>query len=372
MNKNKVFYDEHGQALIQFALMFMVLLAFVALAVEGGSVYAVRRQMQNAADAGALAAARELCLDRGASNAINKANEYLGRNGLSNEDIALSTVSIQGHRVSVTARTSAFVGLARLVGWGNEAGTIDVGATARAACGAANSACGLWPIAIDGILFADVPCGESIIVWDADNDGDEATCVIDGQQRPLKDCYTCQGCSDPEDFTLITSISRGWMDFPEPPEGEDIYVDPCKANGCGANELACRLFNGYGGRITLPACIPGLRGIKAGVKDEVNSRAGDSVSVPLFTSINCASGSNCSGKEAATYRVTQLGCIRVTGWIQTFRLLPRPHMGKEVKAVTSKAIEASKDCSGSCVSFCGSTNGQAAAPGEVRSAGLVP
>ena len=48
--------SEDGQVLIQVALMLVVLLTFVGLAIDGGLVYAERRQMQNAADAAALAA----------------------------------------------------------------------------------------------------------------------------------------------------------------------------------------------------------------------------------------------------------------------------------------------------------------------------
>lgn len=371
MDTRKIPRSEEGQALIQFAMMFIVLLMFVALVIEAANVYAVRRQMQNAADAGALAAARELCLNNGEQAAITKANDYLRRNGMNSDDVALSTVTVNGHQVSVTARTNAFLTLARAVGWGGETGTIEVGATARAACGAANSACALWPLAIDGVLFENAPCGESIIIWDANGDGDEALCKINGVERPLNECYTCQGCSDPDNFTIVTSVARGWMDFPAPPEEEQIYVDSCKSNGCGASELFCRLFYGYGGRVTLPTCIPGLRGVKANAKAAVEEHVGNSISVPLFTDINCPSDSNCSGKDAATYYVTEIGCIKVVGWIQTFRLNPRPNMPSSVKRITSKAIEAIKDCDGNCFTACGSTTGEAPKPGETTAVGLV-
>jgi hypothetical protein len=290
---------------------------------------------------------------------------------LSNADVGLSTVTVKGHQVSVTARTNTFLTLARAVGWGNDTGTIQVGASAKAACGAANSACALWPLAIDGDLFEDVPCGESIIVWDANGDGDEALCKINGVERPLNECYTCQGCSDPNNFTIVTSVTRGWMDFPAPPAEETIYVDGCKSNGCGASELICRLYYGYGGRVTLPTCIPGLRGVKASAKAAVEEHVGDSISVPLFTDINCPSDSNCSGKDAATYYITEIGCIEVVGWIQTFRLNPRPNMPSSVKRITSKAIEAIKDCNGNCFTACGSTTGEAPKPGETTAIGLV-
>ena len=53
--------DDSGQTLIYVAISMIVLLGFVALAVDVGYLYAERRHMQNAADAGALEAARALC-----------------------------------------------------------------------------------------------------------------------------------------------------------------------------------------------------------------------------------------------------------------------------------------------------------------------
>ncbi len=53
--------NEHGQTMIQLALALIVLLGFVALAIDLGSGYLERRRMQNAADAGALAGAYAIC-----------------------------------------------------------------------------------------------------------------------------------------------------------------------------------------------------------------------------------------------------------------------------------------------------------------------
>ena len=55
MNKRAHFQGEDGQALIQVTLSIMVLLGFVALSIDVGRVYSERRNMQNAADAAALA-----------------------------------------------------------------------------------------------------------------------------------------------------------------------------------------------------------------------------------------------------------------------------------------------------------------------------
>ena len=46
---------ESGQALILVVVVLVVLFGFMALAIDVGSLYANRRKMQNAADAGALA-----------------------------------------------------------------------------------------------------------------------------------------------------------------------------------------------------------------------------------------------------------------------------------------------------------------------------
>ena len=73
--------NEGGQAIIQVTVSILVLIAFVALAIDAGNTYAQRRQMQNAADAGALAGARELCLGSSAATATAAARTYMINNG---------------------------------------------------------------------------------------------------------------------------------------------------------------------------------------------------------------------------------------------------------------------------------------------------
>jgi len=43
---------ERGQTLVVVAVMIVVLIAFLGLVIDGGKVYAQRRQLQNATDAG--------------------------------------------------------------------------------------------------------------------------------------------------------------------------------------------------------------------------------------------------------------------------------------------------------------------------------
>ena len=60
--------NERGQAIVIMAFAMIGLLAFLALGIDGGNTLTERRRAQNAADAGALAGARTLWLQRTQSN----------------------------------------------------------------------------------------------------------------------------------------------------------------------------------------------------------------------------------------------------------------------------------------------------------------
>jgi hypothetical protein len=61
--------DERGQAIVIVAFAMVVLLLFAALAIDGGNAYVERRRSQNAADAAALAGARQIWIQRSVPNA---------------------------------------------------------------------------------------------------------------------------------------------------------------------------------------------------------------------------------------------------------------------------------------------------------------
>ncbi len=56
----RLLQEERGQIAILFALLFMVILGLAAIVLDFGNLYLTRRRAQNAADAAALAGAREL------------------------------------------------------------------------------------------------------------------------------------------------------------------------------------------------------------------------------------------------------------------------------------------------------------------------
>ena len=55
--------NERGATAVMVALVMLPLIAITALAIDIGHLYVVRNELQNAADAGALAAAQSLYLE---------------------------------------------------------------------------------------------------------------------------------------------------------------------------------------------------------------------------------------------------------------------------------------------------------------------
>lgn len=109
-----------GQALLWVALMLPLFLAIVGLAIDGGELFAARRQAQNAADAAARAGAQqidvahyratsEVVLDR--SLARDAARQYLA--GLGEPDAA---VAVADRSVTVTVRRDVTLTFLQLVG----------------------------------------------------------------------------------------------------------------------------------------------------------------------------------------------------------------------------------------------------------------
>ena len=63
MKKLRVYLDQSGSVGLIFALSLMVILGLAAVVIDLGHAYVVKREIQKAAEAGALAGARALALD---------------------------------------------------------------------------------------------------------------------------------------------------------------------------------------------------------------------------------------------------------------------------------------------------------------------
>ena len=80
--------EEDGQSLVMVALLFVVLLGFSALVIDVGTLYVTKAQLQNAADAGALAGAAVPV-----SDTVKEAKEYVLANGV-DDTVSGTTITV--------------------------------------------------------------------------------------------------------------------------------------------------------------------------------------------------------------------------------------------------------------------------------------
>lgn len=345
----RFFWQEDGQTLVYVALAMVALLAFVALAIDGGYIYAERRHLQNAADAGALAGAYEICFGSPAL-VVSTAKHYaIDRNGA--QDALVDTP--EPYQVYVQASATIDMFFAGVIGLE----TVDVNADATAACGAATSACGLWPIALRAgrwNTLYNTGCGHSFYILAGNGSGSDPDCL---------NTYQCDLVGGDGIDDVIGDADRNWLDFSDVVSPQ--YPDACVQPGCGANELACLIAHGTGSIVTLPACIPGNNGVSSNVADEVQLRVGDVVAIPLFTNTDCSAGHVCPGDE--TSYATSFGCLEVRGWEEELVI---PRQDGQHPPWKGSAIVAAIAC-GQCDTFCGSTPGGPPQPGGVNAVSLI-
>src|SRR5438067_6069672 len=95
--------SERGQVIMLAALVLPLLLGMAALAVDVGGYSAHRRDLQNAADAIALAAARDL---PSATDAQTTANVYAAKNGINPADMTVTVIPQSGSITNPTVRVA--------------------------------------------------------------------------------------------------------------------------------------------------------------------------------------------------------------------------------------------------------------------------
>jgi Flp pilus assembly protein TadG len=98
--KFRLWKEESGQAIVMFAIGFVVLLGFTALAVDIGSVASEKSNLQNAADAAALAGAQELPANPEKAKLI--ASQYALANGKAGDQVVGTEVSGDDLIITVT------------------------------------------------------------------------------------------------------------------------------------------------------------------------------------------------------------------------------------------------------------------------------
>src|SRR5260221_11455075 len=108
---------ERGQSAVFVALLLVAMVGMLALALDGGNAFFKRREAQNAADAGALAGAREWCISRNATSAANRASEYaITRNGATKADVLVNNGVVRvTASITVPTTLAAVLGIPRVL-----------------------------------------------------------------------------------------------------------------------------------------------------------------------------------------------------------------------------------------------------------------
>ena len=234
-------HPERGVVIIWTAFFLMVMLGFVAVGIDVAKLMTTRTQLQNAADAAALAGASALDLTTGTivqdtarirAQAIASLNKAF-TDGPTAISLAAGDVSFPAsNQVKVTVRRDAASGGSMITHVAQVVGvkSLDISATAVAKAESAGAVCEkLVPM---GAI--EPPTG--------------------GFQTGCSNSYNLKigsnGGGTPGNFQLL--------DFPECAEG------PCQGMNGGAAEIRCLVANGYGCCINIGDLIPTKPGNQVG------------------------------------------------------------------------------------------------------------
>jgi hypothetical protein len=298
--------NESGQSLLMLAVFLIGVLGMLALVLDGGSIYLVRRRMQNAADAGALAAARELALEHGEAAARTAAEEYaIYRNGADRADISFED---EGTTVWVTAHKDLSMSFAVILG------IDEVTVIARAAAGTFGGIKEtkgiLAPIALyepeDEIWYEYDPC--------CDEEDPDPPCPVTCEFT-IWDDTTEDSDEGPWDGEVSGNL-RGWSSpncagcHPADPECDPEDAAP-SCGDAGADLLAEWMRHGYPGEVVVDSWMRGDNGVKTHPVAITATRVGEILIIPLFDDVEDLY----PGK--AYYHIKRLACFLVLEVIAT-------------------------------------------------------
>jgi hypothetical protein len=161
--------SERGQIAILIGLMITALVGFSALAIDVGSLVSDKRDLQNAADAMALAGAQDLPSQTSASST---ARTWAGKNGVSEDEIASIEVLQQSlpsrpnPEIKVTLHRHHHTILARVIGI--DSVDMDVKASAIKTSPGGTDRVAPWSV-LEAALQNIEPGDLATIKWDAQN-----------------------------------------------------------------------------------------------------------------------------------------------------------------------------------------------------------
>ena len=291
--KNKLRVREQGQTIVLVLILFLGMLAMLALVLDGGNMYAQRRAAQVAADAGALAGARYLCGEEpNYSLATNDANEY----AVNQNEAQTATITFpQEDTIEVTTNIDFVPFFAQVIGF-NE---FSVSAVAEARCETPNGG-NVMPIAWScpppqPDEEGNLPEGQ-LCAYQYNDCGDDNTCepplyVFMDKNTPAcidppntygepgsTGTVDCDWDNDGYDDGLAGTSNRGWVNL----------IDLSNSNAKEIGELiidAC--VNGVGVGVTDHTWIAGQDGSGPNFDTVQQYCIGKEVIIPVFDTV-CA------------------------------------------------------------------------------------
>lgn len=281
--KNKK--SESGQFLVLLAILLVGLLAILALVLDGGHIYFRERATQNAADAGALAGARELCITQDEGQASFMAHQYAEvHNGPTVAD-----VEVEGDEVTVIARQTFDTYFAHIIGIPE----VTVEATAAAGCYNPSEGSPALPVAwacrppIEGGGSTSEDCQEQAITQ-------EQLDYYINHPPPNGEIYpelyiVMDSKSEPDDLDDICTSQGGWLECDLDGDGDDDLVAngdrswlDLNGGGGGASELSNWIDNGFPGTIEVHTWLGGQSGVETSVFQTVADHVGEIAALPVF------------------------------------------------------------------------------------------
>jgi hypothetical protein len=301
--------------MVLVGLLLVILIGVLALVLDGGYAYLQRRGAQTAADAGALAGARQLCRTDDTTLAIQAALDYaITRNRALEADVAIVDGEVQ-----VTTRIPFPTFFGRVFG----RASITASAIAAANCFPPGRATGVLPVAwncppddtyIDsnGDRNCDVRFDKPYIIMNSRKVGDEDTyCLPDGS-------VDCDLDDDGYD-ELLAGGNRSWLDLSG--SGSD--------NGNGSSELVSWIKNGFPASVYIHTWYAGQPGVSNNVFMAVDSILGQKVLLPVYNAISSglpaypyddlsdtavvSNGASATYYHVITFSIFMPTCVRATG-----------------------------------------------------------
>jgi hypothetical protein len=279
-------FHQRGQSLVIIAVLMVVFFGMLAIVLDGGYAYSNRRAAQVAADAGALAGAREYCLTGDVNLAVNRAAEYAT---VRNKAVS-ANITVNSGEVTVETFIPFNTFFARLFGQPN----MTAAAVAAAGCQCPGEGTGILPIAwscrppVGGsgspdcqVQYQDSAPGDNdgqctlgqdpmYIIMDSASVADDVYCQSPPNSGLPAGALDCDVDDDGvDDISLLSGGNRAWLDL--------------NGGGGGASSLTNWVQNGYPGQLNIHTWFPGQTGVDASVFDAVaDYQLGNYVLIPVF------------------------------------------------------------------------------------------